>query len=230
LAGKGSGNMRTRKRPEEFVTIHEAGHAVACFLTAETMGRSAAEAVSFVEMYRADPDLTYPLGDGERYYTGGIVLSPLFSKQICDACDDLAKRDERYAHITAPGASDREIVEAARIGGANINSWAMARTIFAVGGAVAEAKARRVAVDSILFAPGCHGDKDILFSACDFAKLSTEQLATGLDIAIRYLQREWRDLRQWNALRALARALPAEGRMEGRECWAIYSRALESAA
>lgn len=63
---------------------------------------------------------------------------------------------------------------------------------------------------------------------CFLAGIPSNEHQTHIDNAIAYLETKFDEPGLWNATLALAKALPKEGRMEGRECWKIFSDAIET--
>jgi hypothetical protein len=83
--GRGNGSPRKRLVNIPIVAIHEAGHAVARFLTAEAMGVELDAAVSYVQIHCLDTAPQFTGIDGDEYLKLGEVSGPTYSKQLKEA-------------------------------------------------------------------------------------------------------------------------------------------------
>jgi len=119
------------------------------------------------------------------------------------------------------------IIEAARAGGVDIAAWADAKILEMIGGAAAEAKARRANfINDVLDTPACADDRAAIVEIARLAGLSDKECREAIGRGTVRLKTLWSHERKWAALLELAKALPRTGRLDGRKCWEIYSQAL----
>jgi hypothetical protein len=225
-------NHSAKRNGLSIVAIHEAGHIVARFMTADLMGYASAEAVAYVDMHHPDTAPRFPGRDGRLYCNAATTFGPFYSKAINAAARDVHARygiasqtTDDAAAILSSEQCCRDVMTAAVEAGADVKIWAVAKIFHAVGGAVAEAKARNLSFDDVAASP--EYDMQDVGRASSLAGLSSEELENVIAKATEFLEDAWSDPRHWNALLGLAKALPHEGKMTGADCWAVYSRGLD---
>jgi hypothetical protein len=202
----------------EIVAIHEAGHAVARFMTAPLMGYEPSDALVRVEMFR--PYAVNFIGtDGRPRYEGGKTYGPWFSKEIEAAAVGIT-----YNSLEMSLDDMRPVIAAARAAGADVNGWTYAKVLQAIAGPAAEAKATGRPFYGVL--AECEGDNVHASLPCCAVGMSQGEAATLVAEALAHLKAEFAKPAVWNGLVTLAAALPREGRMQGCDCWAVYSSAL----
>jgi hypothetical protein len=124
-----------RKLKIPIVAIHEAGHAVARFLTAEMMGYEPAEAVWKIVM-DSGPVRKAAGSDGQThlYQIQATTYGYTWSKEIEDASREVNARygieriQTRYHEYRA------DVIAAARAAGADIGQWARAVIFITIAG------------------------------------------------------------------------------------------------
>jgi hypothetical protein len=119
------------------------------------------------------------------------------------------------------------MIAACHAAGIDTVAWTVAAITILIAGMAAEAKACEIEFWEV--AKKSYSRLD-LYAAAQMAHLAgwpIEQFESCVSDTRTYLEQIWAEPRTWNALLMLAHALPAEGRMEGLKCLAIYSRALE---
>ena len=200
------------------VAVHEAGHVVGRFLTADIMGYDQAVAVSFIDMHDPFSQKPYEGPDGELYSQAAITYGPCFSQEINDAIEASGKQPATV--------SDSEAIYIARAAGANIDAWAKAKLFIILGGPVAEAIDRNISIAQIERIPECENDFVDARATCCTAGWSDEESAAAIAAAASAVYERFENSGVWGGLLKLAAALPVEGRIEGSEAWAIYSSAL----
>jgi hypothetical protein len=217
-----------RKHRHSITAVHEAGHAVAYFMTAKLMGREPADALWHVDMYHPDTALKFLSLDGRRNHFIAMTCGSRFSKEIEAARIAVAAQ---CPEGTLTEECDADVIAAARAAGADIADWARASVLIRMAGPVAEAKETGLSFaddDQILTILAPEYDWTGAYTDCFLAGISSNEHQTFIDNAIAYLETKFEEPDLRNALLALAKALPKEGRMEGRECWKIFSNAIET--
>jgi hypothetical protein len=212
-----------REHRHSITAIHEAAHAVAFFMTAKLMGYDSADALWYVEMYQ--PHNPEYFGRNGMGCTLATTYGPMFSKAINDAAKDV---DAHEGMPTQEYCAD--VIAAARAAGADIESWVRATVLIGMAGPVAQAKETGRSLDDM-------SDEMLAILKTDWtgpytfgsmAGMSPGEIQVIVDNAIAYVSMKFDESDLWNALLALAKALPKEGRMDGRECWKIFSDAIET--
>ncbi len=190
--------------------IHEAGHAGARFLTAQNWGYEPHEAVAYIEMRRPDAAPTIIETATTQHRAVATTYGPRFPADM----NAIAKNFD----------TDAELISGAREAGIDVEKWASIQAAISIGGPVAEMRA----TGRTTIPPGCQGDIAEAFQIGKAIGWSDEDTEAVLEVYRQRLDQQFSELAIWNGLLALAKALPQEGRMEGREAWEIYSRAVES--
>jgi hypothetical protein len=200
------------------VAVHEAGHVVGRFLTADLMGYDQAVAVSFIDMHDPFSQEPYKGPDGQLYSEAAITYGPQFSGEINDAVA-ASGRD-------AVALSDAASIYIARAKGADIIVWAKAKLMIAMAGPVAEAIDRNISFAEVQCFTECENDFVDAKATCRTVGWSDEESAAAMTAAANAVYEKFENPGVWGGLLKLAAMLPAEGRVEGSEAWAIYSAAL----
>ena len=224
------------------VAIHEAGHAVARYLTAEMMGLSKEESVSSIDVHVAREMPKGKSVDGKMVTSvQATTFGPMFSKEI-DAV--------RLAMGTAKGWSDlpakelaaklnslenmRELIETARDQGCDVGQWLRARAIIMVAGAAAESLYREVPWHEVWDGYEAEGDKRDLIGDLMSSGLADDELANAeyaeADAAYAWLRdRIINTPGVLDALNALASRINKPGTIPGNTVIEIIHRAIEAA-
>ncbi len=100
------------------------------------------------------------------------------------------------------------------------------KALYHTGGPVAEAIDRNISIAEIERIPECEHDFVDAKETCRIVGWSDEELATAIAATASAVHEKFENPGIWGGLLKLAATLPAEGRVEGSEAWAIYSSAL----
>jgi hypothetical protein len=206
--------------------IHEAGHALGRFLTAEDMGVPVEQAIDHIAMHAPGAVQMGDSHDGSRSLSSrGVTYGRMFSKEIEQAAEPVI---ERYRKGQMPKARlRREVIAAARLAGADIERWLRARAIIMVAGPMPEAKHTRRRFEQVWNGYEAESDRADFELDADAADVTAAKRAELLQAAQSYLRTVIDDRAVRDAVRLLASRLPKSGRMEGREVAAILAAALQ---
>lgn len=218
---------RHRPRGISDAAIHEAGHVVARYWTAELMGIAPEKAVTVVEMHDIDsaPRLIGP--DGTLYIREATTYGPMFSSEIETASKDTGKL---FGLDRTKGVGSRcnlvAMVKAGRSAGADIDAWAAAKVLQDVAGPAAEAWARRVHFADVMAGPSAGTDLTDARLIADLSGWTSHKLVRCMWNGGEYMNRLFSGPVFWSALLAVARVLPREGSVEGSLCWNVFSEGI----
>jgi hypothetical protein len=207
--------VRARARGQavdRMVAVHEAGHAVARLLVADSLGWSADEALKYIDIgEQLEPEAA--AANYGQFYSRSM-LEFLQTKMSPEAIDAPRTGTELLALFS-------EMREA----GIDVDAWFRARSIDILFGAIAEAKLTGRSFIDVWKGDGCMSDVEDLHFAGFLSGIPEEQLAEvigeHIEIAERYIARP----EVWRAILALADKIKP-GRMNGRVAVAIITRAL----
>ena len=200
------------------LAVHEAGHAVGRFLTADIMGYDQAVAVAFIDVHDPYSQKPYKGSDGNIYSEGAITYGPCFSQEINDAIKSSGRQ--------ALTVSEEVALYVARAAGANIDAWAKAKLSIIMAGPIAEAIDRNISIVEVEQVIECKHDFVDAQATCRSAGWTDEEAAAAIIAAAEAVNEKFANAAVWGGLLRLAAMLPEEGRMEGSAAWAIYSNAL----
>src|SRR5262249_29443522 len=201
---------RARPKGLSAIAIHEAGHAVARFMTAKRMGYDCqADALMRVVIHPRETAAKFIGQDGILRYSGGRTFGPWFSKEI-EATLDAA--NVRHDPVETSLKELRPVIAAARAAGANIDNWVYAKVIQSGAGPAAEAKAMGRPCNEVLAEN--EGDRDQASLACLAAGMSPDEGSTLLRKVAAHLEVEFAKPNIWDALLVLAAAFPKDGEMD----------------
>lgn len=219
-----------RQRKPRIGAVHEAGHAVARFLTADRFGIAAADAVVSIEMYLC----------------GGTTFGPMFSLDLAEAAARVHARystdggEEVPASILTllrerPNGYFGLVMDEACNSGADIATWLEAKITQCVAGPMAEAIYRRRAFEEVIRSPECRTDIGDIWRAWKIAQLGLPNLPNDgwkqrLFVISKGIQEQFSAPATWAALLAVARSLPEYGTMSGRDAWDIFCKARQLVA
>jgi hypothetical protein len=206
------------------IALHEAGHAVARFMTAKRMGYDRqADALMRVVIRPRETAAKFISRDGILRYSGGRTFGPWFSKEIEDT---LEAANVHHDAVETSLEELRPVIAAARAAGANIDNWVYAQVIQSLAGPAAEAKAMGRPCNEV-FAEN-EGDRDQASLVCLAAGMSPDEGSTLLRKIAAHLEAEFAKPDIWNALLLLAATFPKDGEMDGHECWMIFSNVCQA--
>ncbi len=157
------------------VAIHEAGHAVARYVTAAEMGYSTGEIIHRIEIAADDPPTAIGTSaDGTMaLFSEGATRGPMFAKDMNAAAGKVirgrALLDGTNATGPLTGDALAEIVATARAEGADIDAWLRARALQAVFGPMVEAAYTQIPFEEIWNGNQAQSDAMSFFRDCALA-------------------------------------------------------------
>lgn len=203
------------------VAAHEAGHAVARYLTADEMGYTPEEAISKILI--STPGTLRQMGtsfDGRAdLYSQAVTYGPMLSREMHEAAR-AALEDAKETGLNLP-----RIVSEARANGANIEAWLRARTLIAVMGPAVEAMIKGMTVAEVLESYESENDLAGCVKDCQAAHVSdfAERIDEAIARACKYLSRQ----SVCGAVNALAAHLVKNGTTDGATAARIIETALK---
>jgi hypothetical protein len=215
---------------DRVVAVHEAGHAVARFLTAADLGFSTNNAISYIEV-APDGAVTKSVDKRMNFRIQATTFGPMLSKEIQELfreeCTSLRGLSGRIAFEALSG-----IITKARSAGLDVNRWLRAKSLISVFGAAAEARYTGKTFSDVFNGYENEGDRRDAIQDCMIAGMTEEEeddIGAVLDeaaaAAVNLIYRN----EVWRALLALADKLPAAGRFEGKKAASIIEHALARA-
>jgi hypothetical protein len=207
------------------VAVHEAGHAVARYMTAEDFGINAKDAISYIEVggggvsrISADKRMGLKL----QATTYGRVLT----REMQDIFD------RETVNIPRDALTEQHIVNTLRVArqnGVDVDRWLRSRMLIAVFGPAAEAKHTGCPFEEVLHSYECEDDlsgavKDALWAGLE----STEQIQELIAEAVVRASALIDSPEVQRAITSLANALPPVGKMPGKKAARIIRLAFGS--
>ena len=118
--------------------VHEAGHAVAAVMCAAELGYKRSEAIIYIDM-GLDP-AKHAGGRGNVPVSGGATVGRAVSREMWfEAQSSLAGQWMEVIKDPFSPKTRAKIIQAARVGGVDVEKWFRAKAFVAVAGSVAEA-------------------------------------------------------------------------------------------
>lgn len=188
--------------------VHEAGHAIARFLTAAEMGLEPEKAVSRIEFQPGlDPR---PYGDTSFFTVRmATTFGPLFSSDIQAHIGRVA-----FGHHVSP-AEQATAIFAARAAGIDVLGWCRSRMLMHVFGAVAEARYASRGPNEIWTSAVCHSDLEEALEEGALVGWSPERTLEAIDAAIDEAVRLVNVPAVWSAIDAVAKEIRRLGTLTG---------------
>jgi hypothetical protein len=203
---------------DPLVAYHEAGHAIGRFLAAEDCGIAAEHSIDRIEIYGG--------GATVRGSNGQLVKSAATThgRRFPDAIAiDVARELNAGRPIT-----DRFIAEAFANSSADLDRWLRGRALSMVSGGVSEGLATGRDVRQILNSPECKSDLTDFCKDCrTIGRTDTDEINAILDDAVTRALEHLSRPDVWAAMNAVARRLPAAGRVKGPEIIGIITAAMK---
>jgi hypothetical protein len=206
-------SVGARGIPISIDTIHEAGHAVARFITAKDMGFPESVAVHSIKMEKVPPSEEAQRA-GDAYGYSGITLGPMYSVAIINATDQSGEE------------TMTETIKIALEKGVDNSPWVRAKIVVAVGGPAAEATAKGEPFSKMWDAPECANDFGAALATCVAAGYSDEEAVREINGSGKVMMEMYSVPSVWNALLKLAVSLNFKRKLKGNAAWRIYSDAL----
>jgi hypothetical protein len=213
---------------DRVVAVHEAGHAVARFLTAADLGFSTNDAISYIEV-APDAGMTKSVDKRMTLRTQATTFGPMLSKEIQEMfegeCTSLGGLSGRPAFEALS-----EIITKARSAGIDVNKWLRAKSLISVFGAAAEARYTSKSFEGVWKSYECEDDRRLAVQDCMIGGTTeVADIGTLLDEAEAAAENLIERPEVWRAVLALADRLPAAGRFDGKKAASIIERALARA-
>ena len=195
---------------------------MARYITAAELGHDINNAVSFIDVAPSVP--TSKSADGRmEMHSQAITMGPMLSKEMQDVIDSKFKSGE----IQKSEINHKRLAEifADRSLGVNLSTWLRARILISVLGPAAEGKFTGVEFNKVLNAYSSEIDLQCVVGDCMIAGILDPAAISDLindaaDRAEELLERQ--DI--WDGILAVASSLPAAGRVEGRQIFALLDK------
>jgi hypothetical protein len=217
---------KSTKMIDRVVAIHEAGHAVARYITAQDLGCTTDKSISYIDLAPY-----VPAGgsiDGTRkFFTQATTYGPMLSEEL----QQTVKRE--LANIPSGGvATLQDVAEAiakARSEGADVSKWLRSKLLITVFGSAAEAMFSGKTPDETWNSYENECDCKDAVRECFLAGITESGEIEGLveeakTRAIHLIA----NAQVSHAVRSLADKLPATGRFDGKKAAAIIRAAMEA--
>jgi hypothetical protein len=204
------------------VAIHEAGHAVARYLTADAMGFSVDKSIMYIEV-AFDPSPHVSLDGKALMSSQAVTFGPMYSQPMTDYL-----RENPRAEGLGPCHPDtiKADVAACKAAGIDVVIWACAKAFICMAASAAEARFTGRPVGEVADSYECENDLHDAMRECFLAGFTDEETANVCDNALDHAVTVFADQRYWRAVLSLADSLPARGKLNGRRAAAIITRAL----
>jgi hypothetical protein len=208
------------------VAVHEAGHALARYLTAHELGFETSEAIVYIEV--AFEPRPYASLDGKAILsTSAITYGPMYSRAMIKYLqENPVSQDLGPGHPVTLQAE----VDACKDAGIDVVSWARLKALVCMAGPAAEAKFTARPVSEVVGSYECENDVRDGVRGCLRAGMTSEEAQNVRDNALDSVETYLRDPRHWRAVLDLAQSLPAVGRLQGQHAAAIIARAATETA
>ncbi|MCW5695355.1 MAG: hypothetical protein KIS96_01340 [Bauldia sp.] len=202
---------------DRITAVHEAGHAVARFLTASEMGIEPAKAVSRIEFQPAIDTRT------EGTATVFVIrLATTFGPMLSRNIQAHMATFPFGHHVT--GAELETTIAAARAAGVDVAGWCRSRMLIHVFGAVAEARFTNRPVMELWGSDICHSDIEEAVRDGRLAGLSPARIEEAVDAAIDEAIRLVNIPAIWSAIAAVAGEVERLGTVTGPQALEAIAR------
>ena len=218
------------------VAVHEAGHAIARYLTAGEMGYSTEESITSIEI--ASPGAKRYAGSsangGTQLFIQATTFGPMLTNEMSQVRNRVAEREGISSDTALVGrkALDHlsQVISEARAEGVDIESWLQARALISVMGPAVEARLREKPVAEILESDESEGDLRGFIQDCTIAQVPTSEIDARIDAAIDRAVELLGDSNVIGAVNALAKHLLHNGTTDGETAVRIIGDAMETEA
>lgn len=210
------------KAADSVVAVHEAGHAVGRFLTAERLGYAIEESIDRIEV-NAVPIVVGAVSFDKRatLTEQATTFGPKFSRELMAFIKSSHPGDEfelRPSEVI-------ELIAKARDAGLDVDGWFRAKALSTILGPMAEAKLLGKPFKTVWSGYQSQGDIKATIEEGLICSMTAEQIEVAMDEMIVSAQQEIDRPEVWQAILALADKLKP-GRMSGREAVAIIKHVL----
>jgi hypothetical protein len=210
-AKNGQRKMAKGYNLDKIAAVHEAGHAVARYLSADAMGFRASEAIDYIEI--APPFSRPNLGAKSILAPKPAIFGPLYSRPMMD----FLKTDSISLDLTAA-------VDACKAHGIDVEMWAAVKAFICMAGAAAEALITNRSLSEL--ANECENDLVDATRYCLAAGMTTQEANKVCNGALNWAREVFDDPQNWAAVLALADSLPSGGSIKGSQIEKIITRAM----
>ena len=214
------------------VAAHEAGHAIARYLTAAEMGYTTEEAITSIEIASpgAKPYAGTSVDGSKQFYIQATTFGPTLTKEMGEVAKRVGDRMGIRPGKTLAGLEGldhlSQNISEARADGVDIEPWLQARALIAVMGPAVEALFREKPVDEILESHESEDDLRGLIQDCTVAQVPTSELSSRIDAAVERAVELLSDSNVIAAVNALATHLLHNGTTDGKTAARIISDAM----
>ena len=206
------------------LAVHESGHALGRFITAEPLGFAPEQAITYIEVRAVPVSLGVESLDRKgRLHSQTVTFGPMFSRSLQEFIRAQALTGDSPREVPLDEIAD--ILRKARAAGLDVDGWFHAKALSNVLGPMAEAHFLQKPVDDVLRGYAAEEDMRTIVKESRLAGMTTEELMAALDVIIDRAKQELARPEVWRAILALANRL-RPGRMSGRKAAEIITRAL----
>lgn len=198
----------------KIVKVHEAGHAVARYLTAATLGHNVEEAIDSIETHF--DEMPTVSSDGKMLISKqATTWGPMYSRPMVDVLQSSLKNDTLEADVAQCIAA-----------GVDVKKWAEAKAVICMSGPVAEAFYTKREVKTVMMSYECENDRRNAVRDCILAGLSRDEGSPIIDGAIEIAMNSFARPEVWRAVLTLADNLPSQGQLDGKRAAEIIKQAM----
>ena len=219
------------KQKVKVTAFHEAGHAVARYLTADEMGFAVEDCIKSITVSAGlGPSMGNSHDGHAELYSQAVTYGPMLSQEIGEVMSDMGMSKAPGTEMSGLEAKDflTEVVSSARERGANISSWLNARALIAVFGACAEASMTRQSANDVWNSYECEDDLNGIIQDGVVAGLSADDIEALISSAFRRAAECMQRQEVRKAIDQLAKAIHRGGSMEGTQAVQIIRKTMEA--
>ena len=198
---------------DRVAAVHEAGHAMARYLSADAMGFCADEAIDYIEIA---PPFSRPSLDAKSILTPkAATIGPVYSRPMMD-----------FLRTASVSQNLTAAVEACKAHGIDVEMWAAVKAFVCMAGPAAEAQFTNRSLNEIANGYNCEHDIREATRYCLSAGMTTQKASKICNDALNWAREVFDDSQNWTAVLALADSLPSGGRINGSWIEKIITRAM----
>ena len=214
-----SARKRIRKI-DHVVAVHEAGHAIGRYLTANEMGYETETSISCIEVAKPPKELGLSR-DGRMFSVPqATTYGPLLSADMNDYSGAItAETGVKLDNLT-------QVITSAREAGADVSSWIKARALIALLGPLAEADYTDLPASEVMKSYECEDDTASIIRDGMAAGLSSDEISKLIDDATKRGLEFLRDPLIYDALNRLAAEIKRGRTIDGSKAVQIINGCL----
>jgi hypothetical protein len=201
---------------DRVAAVREAANAVARYLSADTMGFRADEAIDYIDIA---PPFSRPSLDAKTILAPKAeTIGPMYSRPMMD----FLKTNAISQNLTAA-------VEACKANGLDVEMWAAVKAFVCMAGAAAEAQFTSRPLREI--ANGYEWENNLSHATryCLSTGMTRQEARKVCNTALNWAREVFDDSQNWIAVMALADSLPSGGRINGYQIAKIIAKAMQRA-